>query len=67
MYSFAAPPIKLKLGQQIGAGLLKANHVDQSLWWATLLSSSQILYSTPFSRNFVKIWWKVLIIYKENS
>jgi len=49
MYSFATPPIKLKLGQQIGAGLLIANHVDQSIWWANLLSSSQTLFSTPFS------------------
>jgi len=31
MYSFATPPIKLKLGQQKGAGLLIANHQDQSL------------------------------------
>jgi hypothetical protein len=30
----ANPPIKLNLGQQIGAGLLIANHLDQSLWWA---------------------------------
>jgi len=34
MYSFATPPIKLKLGQQIGAGLLIAYHLDQSLCWA---------------------------------
>jgi hypothetical protein len=31
MYSFATPPLKLKLGQQIGGGLLIANHLDQSL------------------------------------
>jgi hypothetical protein len=31
IYSFATPPIKLKLGQQIGGGLLIANHLDQSL------------------------------------
>ncbi len=30
----ATPPIKLNLGEQIGAGLLIANHLDQSLWWA---------------------------------
>jgi hypothetical protein len=34
MYSFATPPIKLKLRQQIGGGLLIANHLDQSLSWA---------------------------------
>jgi hypothetical protein len=41
MYSLATPPIKLKLGQQIGRGLLITrvllvitNHLDQSLWWA---------------------------------
>jgi hypothetical protein len=34
MYSFATPPTKLKLGQQIGGGLLITNHLDQSLWWA---------------------------------
>jgi hypothetical protein len=32
MYSFATPPIKL--GQQICGGLLIANHLDESLWWA---------------------------------
>jgi len=32
IYFFATPPIKLKLGQQIGGGLLIANHLDQSLW-----------------------------------
>ncbi len=34
VYSFATPPIKLKLGHQIGGGLLIANHMDQSLWRA---------------------------------
>jgi hypothetical protein len=34
MYSLSTAPIKLKLGQQIGGGLLIANHMDQSLWWA---------------------------------
>jgi len=33
MYSFATPPIKLKLGQQTGGGLLITNHLHQSLWW----------------------------------
>jgi hypothetical protein len=33
-YCFATPPIKLKEGQQIRRGLLRANHLDQSLWWA---------------------------------
>jgi len=33
MYSFfSTPPIKRKLEQQIGAGLL--DHLDESLWWA---------------------------------
>jgi hypothetical protein len=32
---FATPPIKLKLGQQIRGGLLRANHLEQLLWWAT--------------------------------
>jgi hypothetical protein len=31
MYSFATPPIKLKLEQQIGGGLLIATHLDESL------------------------------------
>ncbi len=31
IYFLATPPIKLKLGQQIGGGLLIANHMDQSL------------------------------------
>jgi hypothetical protein len=31
IYSFATPPIKLKLGQQIGGELLIANHFDQSI------------------------------------
>ncbi len=34
VYSVATPPIKLKLGQQIPWGLLIANHLNQSLWWA---------------------------------
>jgi hypothetical protein len=34
IYCFATPPIKLKLGQQVRGGLLIANHMDQSLWWA---------------------------------
>jgi len=34
MYSFATPPIKLKLVEQIGGGLLIANRLDQLLWWA---------------------------------
>ncbi len=34
LYSLAIPPLKLKLGQQIGEGLLIANHLDESLWWA---------------------------------
>jgi hypothetical protein len=34
MYYFATPPIKLKLGQQIGGQLLIATHLDESLWWA---------------------------------
>jgi hypothetical protein len=31
IYFFATPPIEMKLGQQIGEGLLRANHLDQSL------------------------------------
>jgi hypothetical protein len=31
IYFFATPPKKLKLGQQISRGLLRANHLDQSL------------------------------------
>jgi len=31
MYSFATPPIKLKLVEQIGGGLLIANRLDQLL------------------------------------
>ncbi len=34
IYCFATPPIKLKLGLQIGGGLLITNHLDQSLWCA---------------------------------
>jgi hypothetical protein len=34
IYVFATPPIKLKLGYQICEGLLIANHLDESLWWA---------------------------------
>jgi len=30
IYFFATPPIKLKSGQQIGVGVLIANHLDQS-------------------------------------
>jgi len=31
MYSFATPPIKLKLEQKIGWGPVITNHLDQSL------------------------------------
>jgi hypothetical protein len=34
IYFFYTPPIKPKLGQQIGWGVLITNHFDQSLWWA---------------------------------
>jgi hypothetical protein len=34
MYSFATPPKKLNLGQQIGGGLLIANRMDQWFRWA---------------------------------
>jgi hypothetical protein len=49
MYSFATPPIKLKLGQQMDGGLLIANRLDKSLWcanqkhWAAV--TSYLLYS----------------------
>jgi len=53
LYFFATPPIKPKLGQQIGRGeLLIANHLDQSLWWMGQLEtliSSQITFITLFS------------------
>jgi hypothetical protein len=32
-FAFATPTTELKLGQQIGGGLLIANHLGQSLWW----------------------------------
>ncbi len=44
IYFLATPPLKLK--QQIGAGQLIANHVDQSLW--SPLTSSQIIFITLF-------------------
>jgi hypothetical protein len=44
-YSFATPPIKLKLKHQIGGRPLIANHMDQSLWWANLLNSSEIIFN----------------------
>jgi hypothetical protein len=34
MYSFATPPVKLEPGQQIGDGLVIANHLDRSVWCA---------------------------------
>jgi hypothetical protein len=34
IYFFASPPIKLKLGLQMGGRLLIANHPNQSLWLA---------------------------------
>ncbi len=57
MYSFATPRIRLKLGEQIGGGLLIANHLDQWLSWAIhkpwaavrsfLLHSSLQVHSAP--------------------
>ncbi len=65
-YSFATPPIKLKLGQQIGGGLLIANHLDESLrfanqkhWaaiksylWHSFLQVQRRLYSCTRCRAF---------------
>jgi hypothetical protein len=51
MYPFATPPIKLKLRQQIGGGLLIANHLNQSLWWTNQkcsLSSNYIIFIVFF-------------------
>jgi hypothetical protein len=51
IYSFATPPIKRKLVEQIGGGLLIANHLDQSLWWANqkhwVAIRSYLLHSFP--------------------
>jgi hypothetical protein len=47
--SFITPPIKLKLGQLIGARPLITNHMDRSLWWANLLNSSEIAFNPIFS------------------
>jgi len=44
IYFFATPPLKLK--QQIGAGQLIANHLDQTLW--SPLTTSQIIFITLF-------------------
>ncbi len=38
------------LGQQVGTGLLIANHLDQSLWWKQWATSGQIIFITLFSR-----------------
>jgi hypothetical protein len=51
IYFVATPPIKLKLGQQISGGLLIANHLDQSSWWAApkhWAAASQIIFITLF-------------------
>jgi hypothetical protein len=42
IYFFATPSIKLKLGQQIGEGLLISNHMGQSLWSANQKHWAQI-------------------------
>ncbi len=34
IHFFSTQLMKLKLGQQIGGGLLIANHLDQWVWWA---------------------------------
>jgi hypothetical protein len=51
IYFFTTPPIKLKLGLQIGWGVLIANHLDESLRWAQweILSNSQIIFIIPSS------------------
>jgi hypothetical protein len=56
MYSFATPPIKLKLGQQMSGGLLIANHLDQSLQcanqkhWEAVRSYFSTLFSADAKR-----------------
>jgi hypothetical protein len=62
MYSFATPPIKLKLGQQIGGRLLIANHMDQSLWWANqkhwAAVRSYLLHCASYQpRSPAQLWW----------
>ncbi len=53
IYSFATPPITLKLGQQIGRRLLVGDHLDQSLWRANQkLWSSVRSYSL---RSFLQV------------
>jgi hypothetical protein len=53
MYFFATSPIKLKSGQQMGGGLLIANHLDQSLCWANQKHSSHIYYRKCAQHNVV--------------
>jgi hypothetical protein len=42
IYFFATPPIKLKLGHQIGGGLLMANHLNRLLQWANQKHSAAV-------------------------
>jgi hypothetical protein len=48
MYSFANPPIKLKLAQQIGGGLLIANHLDISHYDGPMRNQLEHIYYTLF-------------------
>jgi hypothetical protein len=50
---FATSPIKLNSRQQMGGGLLIANHLDQSLWWANQKHSSHIYYRKCAQHNVV--------------
>jgi hypothetical protein len=62
---FAIPPMKLKLGQQKGRGLLIGNHLDKSSWWTNqkhwaavksylLCSFVQVqrVVAVPFTRHY---------------
>jgi hypothetical protein len=51
VYFSPTPPIKLKLGLEIGGELLIANHLDQSITmgYSETLISSQITFITLFS------------------
>jgi hypothetical protein len=58
-FFFPVPPIKLKLGWQIGGRLVMANHLDQSVWWANQkhwAGVSDHIYSSLLVHNVVVLF-----------
>jgi len=67
IYFFPTPPIKPKLGQQIGRGLLIVNHLDQSLWSANQKCWPPVRSYVLHTHLFLHPWIHLKFIHFNNS